>query len=86
MCSVPVAAAQPIIGGIAPTTAPSDVLDVLRRFIGVYSAQYINRLDNASNAARPFTPLANVSRPVSPVTAAKLTACNGLQQKTCKFH
>jgi len=35
MSSVEVAAAQPIIGGIAPTTAPSDVLAVLSRFIGV---------------------------------------------------
>ena len=33
--SVAVAAAQPIIGGIAPTTAPSDVLSVLSRFMGV---------------------------------------------------
>ena len=79
ICNVPVAAAQPIIGGMAPTTAPSDVLDVLRRFIGVYSAQYISRLDTASNAATALTAPANSRTPALPVTAAKLTACSGLQ-------
>jgi hypothetical protein len=48
--SCPEAAAQPIRGGIAPTTAPTQVFATLTTFRGVYTAAY-SAMFEAPNAA-----------------------------------
>jgi hypothetical protein len=71
----PVAPAHPIIGGIAPTTAPTTVFMVVRTFNGVYTPTYSAMFNAASPAASPLTNNASTATPTIPLTAANSTAC-----------
>lgn len=54
--SPPVQAAQPIIGGMAPTNDPTHVLMTLMRFSGVYISVYRPRLNAPKPATTGLTP------------------------------
>mmetsp|Transcript_6074 Transcript_6074/g.9343 ORF Transcript_6074/g.9343 Transcript_6074/m.9343 type:complete len:94 (-) Transcript_6074:507-788(-) len=70
----PVAPAQPIRGGMAPTTAPTHVFATDRNFIGVYEHVYRTCDEAASKAASGFTKVASNTTLDTPVTPANQSA------------
>ena len=52
---MPVAADQPMRGGMAPTTLPTQVLTILTLFIGVYTHVYRNKFNKDKDAHNPLT-------------------------------
>lgn len=75
----PVHAAQPIIGGMAPTREPTQVFIMLIRFRGVYANVYKARLNAPNPATIGFTPLYKRHSPVVLDKTANPTPCNGLK-------
>lgn len=67
-------AAQPMTGGRAPTTAPTHVLTILQRFIGVQARTQRAQDDAAIAADSGFTVVASSVTPDTPTTDAKVNA------------
>jgi len=73
--SCPPPAVQPIKGGIAPTTAPTQVLSMLFRFNQVYNPAYSAILVAPKIAVVGLTIVHSIAGPLKPVTSAKPAAC-----------
>ena len=74
----PVAAAQPIKGGIAPTTDPTQVLAMDILFNGVYTPAYSKIFPAPRTATNGFKVETNTVVPKIPQVDAKINAWNGL--------
>jgi len=57
-----VAAVQPMRGGMAPTTAPTHVFEMLTTLRGVYTAAYSAMLAAPNPAVKPFVCRENVHK------------------------
>src|SRR5688572_32733980 len=75
--TTPSTAAKPIIGGIAPGTAPTTVHKLVRVFSGVYANTYVTSVSAASAAASGFTRYARYSTPAEESTTANASASTG---------
>ena len=69
MVYIPVAAAQPITGGMAPTIAPISVFKGVYFFKGVYTLVYRKKLRRPREAVKLLQPRYNTEAPAAPLIA-----------------
>src|SRR5215831_15411965 len=74
---LPVAAVQPISGGIAPGTAPISVHNVVRVFSGVYTKMYALRVNKPSAPVRMLTKYIRYTVPAADNEAENINASVG---------
>ena len=59
-------ASQPIIGGMAPTTAPIQVFHIVVLLLEVYINEYRTMFEKPSNAVGKLAPKARIPEPTAP--------------------
>src|SRR5713101_9154275 len=75
--NLPLAAAQPIIGGIAPGSAPTNVAHTVRFFSGVYASKYARQVALPSAAGNRPAAKYRYSAPASDNATPKISASRG---------
>src|SRR6266849_531279 len=75
--NLPLAATQPIIGGIAPGNAPTNVAHTVRFFSGVYANKYARQVALPNAAGNRPAAKYKYSAPASDSATPKISASRG---------